>query len=403
MSKSALLFALTLATIPIQLGKYFFKDFSYVLGIPIDYLAITFYLSDIVLILFVATSLWENKKNLRKIYSKNKTLIGLLLVFNLYLFLSLPASKNSPLSLWLNIKTLEFTTFAFFAKISFSNKKNINLIKNTILFVLAAESTILIGQFTLQSSLGLHFLGERALDSTTVGIAQTSVAGNYLLRPYGTFPHPNIAAAFLVIYMLIYLGLEKKLQKIKPSVILLVSLLAIVLTFSKTALISLFLTAAIIIRSKLLLAVLMFTSTIATYVIFKSLSDAQLSSITERLLLSKIALDTAVNHIFLGIGKGVFISELASYNLTSISQIRLFQPVHNIFMLTLVENGLIGLLLLSLLLFHVARFTTSKQKMALFLTILIYGSLDHFFVTLQQGQLLFWLSLSYILSTQKES
>lgn len=401
MSKSAVLFVLTTATIPIQLGTYFFKRFSYVLGIPIDYLAITLYLSDIVLAIYVLASLWENKKNLKKIYHNSKTLVNILLVLNLYLFLTLPFSKNPPLSFWLSLKTLEFSTFAFFARLSFTDKKNITLIKKVILLTLLAESLVIICQFVFQKSLGLQFLGERAFDSSTVGIAQTSVLGHFLVRPYGTFPHPNLAAAFLVVYMLIYFGLGKKLPNLKSTAFLFVSTLAILATFSRTALISIVITAALLIRNKTAVATLIFASATSVLLIVKGLSDAQLSSITERLLLSKIALDTAVDNLAFGVGKGVFISELANYNLTSITQIRLLQPVHNIFMLTLVENGLIGLLLLSALLLYVAKYTETKVKTTLFLVVLTYASLDHFFATLQQGQLLFWLSLSYILSTQK--
>ena len=41
------LFLAVLALIPVQLNKYFFITPSFVLGIPVDYRAISFYLSDI--------------------------------------------------------------------------------------------------------------------------------------------------------------------------------------------------------------------------------------------------------------------------------------------------------------------------------------------------------------------
>ena len=44
---------LALLTIPFQLGKHFWLPFSYVWGLPIDYLAPTVYLNDIFLLITV--------------------------------------------------------------------------------------------------------------------------------------------------------------------------------------------------------------------------------------------------------------------------------------------------------------------------------------------------------------
>ena len=133
----------------------------------------------------------------------------------------------------------------------------------------------------------------------------------------------------------------------------------------------------------------------------KSVSDFQLATIAERLMLSQTSLDiTKVNPLF-GVGSGNFILELSKLNLFSLAEIRLLQPVHNVFLLILAENGIIGLLLFVSFLLVIARQITTKPKVAIFIVILVFASLDHFLWTLQQGQLLFWLSAGYILSNQK--
>ncbi|HSX09267.1 MAG TPA: hypothetical protein VLF93_03880, partial [Candidatus Saccharimonadales bacterium] len=71
------------------------------------------------------------------------------------------------------------------------------------------------------------------------------------------------------------------------------------------------------------------------------------------------------------------------------------QPVHNIFVLVATETGLIGLaLFVWLLIATTIRIRRLEKGMrlpfvVLFLIIVATGSFDHYWLTLQQGQLLF--------------
>src|SRR5258708_5260679 len=69
------------------------------------------------------------------------------------------------------------------------------------------ESILAIAQFFNQGSLNgvLYFLGERTFTATTSGIANASVSGELILRPYGTFPHPNVLAGYLLISLTLLL------------------------------------------------------------------------------------------------------------------------------------------------------------------------------------------------------
>ncbi|MBI2598865.1 hypothetical protein HYW40_01455, partial [Candidatus Curtissbacteria bacterium] len=197
MSKSDLLFLLALAAIPIQLGRHFFFDFSYVLGIPIDYRALIIYASDIAVILYLMFFFWGDRAKLKSIFKSLKTFIAVVIVFNTYLLAdSLLFSVSYEASLIFVAKTIMFSLFAVASAVTLSKKglaaKSATLFKNLILI----ESAILMSQFFLQKSLGLSFLGERSFDTTTPSIAHADLFGNQLLRPYGTFPHPNVAAAF---------------------------------------------------------------------------------------------------------------------------------------------------------------------------------------------------------------
>jgi len=78
------------------------------------------------------------------------------------------------------------------------------------------ESVLAFWQFKLQSHIGLRFLGEQKIGVGIVGISKMSVAGVDLVRPYGTFLHPNILGAFLVLgfFAIAYFFVKKTLHEI---------------------------------------------------------------------------------------------------------------------------------------------------------------------------------------------
>lgn len=78
----------------------------------------------------------------------------------------------------------------------------------------AIQSMIGFGQFVLQRDLGLAVFGESVLSPLNRDVARTFIEGGRLLRAYGTFPHPNILAAFLVLSLLslyyLFINFKKK-------------------------------------------------------------------------------------------------------------------------------------------------------------------------------------------------
>lgn len=385
------LFLATVASIPIQLNKFFFRDYSYVLGLPIDYRALSIYASDILIIFFLLSFLKENKNHLLEIYKSFKTFIITLLLFNSYLLTSSAFfSVSKEASLIFNLKILLLSAFAVAAAHTFSKKSIQKPFTLTLKISLFWQSALVLAQFLLQKSLNLQFIGERAFDATTPGIAHSQFFGTQFLRPYGTFPHPNVLAAFLS-FGLIILARKNNLHLLLP-------LLAVAVTFSRAAI--LVLAGALIATTKkveyLLLEI--FLTAIAAFVLTRQLLESQLSSAAERILLIQGALDIAFKNPLFGIGSNNFILELSKFDLTSLAETRLLQPVHNVFLLIATENGIIGLLLFATVLFVVARSVNSKTKAILFIALLIYATVDHFTWTLHQGRMLFFLTIAYITS-----
>lgn len=62
---------------------------------------------------------------------------------------------------------------------------------------LGFECLLLIGEWIKQGSLGLQWLGEWHFNVYTQGIAKIDWRGHKLLRPMGTFAHPNVIAGIL--------------------------------------------------------------------------------------------------------------------------------------------------------------------------------------------------------------
>lgn len=394
-AKVNILFALTVASLPIQLGKFFFINESYVLGLPIDYRAITIYLSDILIILFLLSFLFTYHKNLRSIYKQYRQIILAILVFDAYLIVdNLLISKGPTISFFIVAKTITFSLLVPTTAYMLSEKTPRRFAKSAVIFSLCWVSALVVAQFTAQRSIGFTLLGERSFDAATTSIAHVNFLGDQLLRPYGTFPHPNVAAAVLATGLILVHKLGVKPLKV-------VVLFAILLTFSKATLI--FLISALVISTKTFrdLFIRLALVSMGAASVFLTIPKLDLTTLAERLTLAQASLDIATKNPLFGIGSTNFIAELAKLNLFSLGSIRLLQPVHNVFLLILTENGIIGLLLFTYLLYTVTRTNMTRKKTILFFGILLYSSFDHFLWTLQQGQMLLWLTLGYIAGKQK--
>src|SRR3972149_6945525 len=240
MKASDLLFLAALLSLPVQLNKFFWPEFSFVFGIPQDLLAPAVYLSDVLIVFYVLVFIGEfifKKNTLDKLisfYKRQKFFILAAIAFNLYLFVNALFVSDKPLlSLWFSSKVFEFSLFSIFAQFTLSKNKVFNLSLTVLAISIFWQSSLMLLQFTLQRSLGFWFLGERSFSVDTPSIAHVYIVGKQLLRPYGTFPHPNVAAAFFVVSFIILSARQRsKVGKLNIFAMA-VSFLAALLTFSK--------------------------------------------------------------------------------------------------------------------------------------------------------------------------
>ena len=81
-----------------------------------------------------------------------------------------------------------------------------NIIKTTFIMVILSgffQAIIAIVQFLYQKSLGLAFLKESIFSPLDVDVAKVIIENHIFVRSYGLFPHPNILGGFLAVSLLI--------------------------------------------------------------------------------------------------------------------------------------------------------------------------------------------------------
>ena len=417
-------FYLLILFLPTQLGKHFWPNFSFVFGLRLDYLSPTVYLTDVFIILIFLFS-FQRLILFPKQVNKNY-----LIAFTV-LLLSLAAgaigSKN-PLAGGYGI--IKFLEYCFLTTFVVSNFKSFS--KQIIFYCFLAgvifESLLAFLQYFNQGSINgiFYYFGERAFNAQTPGISNASINGQLFLRPYATFSHPNVLAGFLVMAMLYLLFfLKNKKQKVMLVIGFVLGTACLVLTLSRTAIflwgVYLIILFGIAVAKKyknrvanakyLLGASLILVLIVSLYFVFQnsfvlqrfSLTKLSDESVVERTELISQSLKMFYQNPVFGVGVNNFFNNLSFSNSQLI--ILLIQPVHNIFLLTLSETGVTGLCFFLYLLYKCLKDLILKKTeqgnkylWMIFFSIIFLGLFDHYFLTIQQGQLLMSLSIGTILS-----
>lgn len=373
------LFLVLLVFLPTQLGFHFWPEWSYVLGRRIDYLSPTVYLTDILVVSIVAKFLISNFKFLIK--QRNFQIVVLFAALNIFF------AKSQPVAAYKWLKVFEFVGLGWYIV---STRPKLSDISRQLSVGVLYSSLIAIGQFFMQRSIGgpLWLLGERTFDVTTPGIARWEGFGSLLLRPYGTFPHPNVLGGFLAITLPILLRYIKQIRRIGLISVFL-GLIALTFSFSRSAWIAagLGIGAIYFFRKRHVPVIVLALLLVSAAFIFKPSYDDE--SVVRRSALNSTAITMWRMSPWIGVGLGNFIVELPSYNINR--QGNYLQPAHNIYLLLLSEIGVVGILGLIGALWGIRK--KIRMNVAL-VTILILGLVDHYPLTLQQGQLLFIIVLS---------
>lgn len=386
-----LLLFLTVFLIPTQLGKHFWPDFSFVYSLPIDYLSPTLYLWDVLVILLCIVFI------IRKEHINRKA-INLFYFFILVEGLSLLVSQNIGAGLVRLEQYLVAGLFGVYIASSDLSKIKSILFWGLSLSVLM-ESAISILQFIKAETLGLWFLGERTFSISTPGIAKFDFKGIQFLRPYGTFPHPNVLAGFMIIMPVILTaigGVSRETKDIYSSLAFRMTVLfagiTTILSVSRVAILIGYLVAAFLLsrKWKMILVAVVLILLPFIFIRFSSIFTFDNLTILRREELAEDAWKMFTNSPILGIGLNNFI-QVSAQGLVS-GPSRFLQPVHNVFLLSLSETGIIGLAgLLITFGYPIWRVRKVKNLLIIWTVVIFLGMFDHYFLTLPQGYRLLFL------------
>lgn len=344
--------------------------------------------------------------------------------------------------LWASLKLLtlyNFVRLLLLVLMSFVvayQLRNSNFKLRTILGVLAGlsiiQSSLGFLQFLFQKSLGLRFLGESVLGYHIVGSAKIIVDGAPILRAYGTFPHPNVLSAFLVLGLLSlfyfwfkFLGKRDFLRLNALAVAIFIVLLGILLTFSRAAWLITILISLLVIGYSLLvknyrvqvvrLLVLLLavsyvlSAVLSPFVFSRTIISSDEPAFSYRLSYNKIGWNI-IKENPLGVGLGnqvVYAVKNDVYKMAGLTRVWEWQPVHNLYLLLGAEIGVLGLaafiIFIAFIIFNFKflifnQFSNNNYiPKAMLLSLLAFGMFDHFLWTLEPGRLMFWLVIGMVM------
>lgn len=394
---------LFLCLIPSQLGKHFWPQWSYVLGIRVDYLSPTFYLLDLIWLLIFLNEIIRHKKE-RPVIKKKK--IKSVIAIVVFIFLNIVLASNPQVAVYKWLRGLQYLITIFYFQ---KHKKEI---KDKLLKVIpvwiSVESLLAVGQMAKNGSLNgiFYWIGERRFNFNTIGVAQFSIFGKGMIRAYGSFSHPNSLAAFLLVSLILWFFYKDKVDKLWWWIIFYLAIFGIALSGSRSIwLLSLFSLAIIFLKkvkekSRLIAIFFFFMGLVVfllrlinqEYLLTDYLNGWDVNSWEKRSQLNLAALEMVKKAPLVGVGLGNYLVRLVEFQ--SDKKIFWLQPSHNIFLLLLSEIGILGLLPLFFFLFK-----KIKEKNFDFLTKIIIvvivasGMIDHYWLTLPQN---LWLLVMLI-------
>ncbi len=378
------------------------------------------YLTDIFIILFLFLWLWRIRKdnffkNLRIFQLKNHSFW--LLVFLFFSLFTLVQARSLSFGFYSWIKLLEFVFLFFYLKQNYKEIFNFKRIAQVFVASGLFQSIIAIGQFASQKDLGLRFLTESPLGVGIDGVAKFISNDLTFIRSYGSFPHPNVLAFFLLVclFFVYYLWLKKEKSLMGDCFLLVAHLLilfSLFLTFSRSIVFTFFLFSFIffILNFRkytkqmlgIFLLLIVFSSIFFVLARPEILDRFSVSSKEQSVVLRGLYNDISSSIIqeypLLGVGLGNFVMEMREMFYLLLNWIH--QPVHNVYLLIASEVGLIGLFVFLMFIYQLLRqfrnnvIKRDEQHYVLLLitfSIIFVSLFDHFFWTLQQGQLIFWL------------
>ncbi|MST04181.1 MAG: hypothetical protein EXS49_01255 [Candidatus Pacebacteria bacterium] len=430
------------------------KSFS---NIPHDYQSIFINFSDIAIILFLIYFLFYLALN-KRIFSEFKDYIRhfkyLILIGLGFILFSKTSTLFSPIPIFSLVSLIRiYLIFLYSFSLGFLLSDR-GLLKRFLILIVSFgvfNSLIATYQFFAFKSFGLQFIGEPVL-SFLPGISKVAFPGTILIRGYGLFSHPNILGAylFLCIMVCVYFiekivdnvipakaGIQKIIKLLLAEISLVLLVFGLVVSFSRSAILVSIVALAMFFFLKLRNSAssvipakagihkrifgifsIVFSIFIASFILgdiilprFQGLVGSE--AFVDRIKYSQMALQTIKQHPILGIGIGGGVSYFLKNNIYSMFGFNnswQFEPVHNLYLIIMLEIGLFGLFFFLLFIFNLLIriskliFKKSDNKLALILCLsvlvgnLTLGIFDHYFWDSSSGILIFWTAITISLS-----
>lgn len=407
----------TLFLIPIQTRILYFSDKAYIDWYFNYHLAFFVYLTDLLLILYFTAWIVEHKHFPR--FHKYGVLVIAILFWSL---LTLFHVKRIDLGIYNFLKLVELLCFTSIIPLILREKRMFHTALWLILVAGIFQAGLALGQFHVKHDLGFNILGEHVPALGTPGLATLDINGEKIIRAYGTMPHPNILAGFLLLPLTIGLYFVSHETDNKKRLILAIFLMLITwglfLTFSRIAWIGAliiygsYLTYLFQVKLKKQLILIVFTLVVSCgtlglvytdYIVSRGTNVSESQAVADRQTFNQRGLELVAQSPVWGTGIGDLVVALQDrYELEPWQ----YQLPHNIYILIAAETGIVGLILFLLLFFYILRSTWNLKSMltfsflALVIIFLIMGNFDHYFLTIQQGRLTFFATLGLLLATK---
>ncbi|MCC7432182.1 O-antigen ligase family protein [Candidatus Peregrinibacteria bacterium] len=343
--------------------------------------------------------------------------LGGLFAFSVTILFSVLMASDKVISFMYFLKCLELTGFVMLVFRGLISRDEIIKV-----FSLAVGIQLLIGfvQFLLQRDLGLTILGESRIGPDVLNVAKLNLAGEKIVRAYGTLAHANIFGG--VVFVAMALAIQKLNRQLLPIKLAWIFFLAIglLISFSRSAWLAIIVYLLVIAAQqsvkihwkKFILAMVSMIFVLVVFnlhqLIINRIIDFSWQAWEERGLFSETALAILKDNWW-GIGAQNFVLEMPKYAVHSLSP-WLYQPVHNVFLLALVEFGIQGLLALLVflisivsVLFEAMRRLLKSERyfwsnyFAMLAGLLLLGSFDHYLLTSFQGMVLVAIIMALLL------
>ena len=392
---NALILRLLIFLLPTQFGYHLWTKNSYIFGIRVDYLAPAVYFTDLLVCFFILLVFLKYKKNFTGFLNNHKTLFLLTFVVAI-LNTMYSVDLYTTLFSWLKyLKLVFFGISIYLSKIDLQ-KDMLTPLTYSLLTFTGLSFLQLYGGKTIGGI--FYLLGERTFSIYTPGISTINFFGNEILRGYSTFSHPNSMAGFFGLSIILLLGSRSLVQN-KHKFFMAINIAGLFATFSLWAIFILFILLsywyfANNFENKKVPYLIFLVAVTGSFLLMiasrNSMVTSQLSSsLSERIELLKVSGGAVAANPLTGTGLGNFVRVLQTFKVDNNIAWRL-QPVHNVFALLFSETGTVGVLLFSLLLLKIlANIDITKTQYILGIAfVLLTGVADHYWLTLQQNNLL---------------